>query len=76
MNLDKRAVDMLLALDDRSLAAVIGKLARDAGLDPSLIRPDSTQLAGIRAALSMANEDDLKRATELLGRYKNGKNNG
>ena len=32
-----------------------------------------SQIAGIRTALSLANEDDLKRASELIGNFKNTK---
>ena len=75
MMLDKRAVDMLLALDDRQLTAVIQRIARDAGIDPSLLNADPARIAGIRAALSMATDSDLQRAGELIKSYKDGKKN-
>ena len=76
MMLDKNAVNLLLSLDDNKLAAVIGKLAADAGIPPSSLNFGPKELAGIRSALSLATDDDLKRAGELLSNYKNGKNNG
>lgn len=75
MMLDKRAVDMLLALDDRQLTAVIQRIARDAGIDPGLLNADPARIAGIRAALSMATDSDLQRAGELIKSYKDGKKN-
>lgn len=73
MMLDKKAIDMLLALDDNKLAMVIGRLAKDAGIDPSTVKIGPGELAGIRAALSMATDSDIQRAGELLKNYKNGK---
>ena len=73
MTLDKKAVEMLLALDDRSFAAVIKRLAKDAGIPVDSLNLSESQIAGIRTALSLANEDDLKRASELIGNFKNTK---
>ena len=73
MMLDKRAIDMLLTLDNSKLAMVIGRLAKDAGIDPATLKIGPNELAGIRAALSMATDSDLQRAGELLKNYKNGK---
>ena len=36
MMLDKKSLDMLLSLDDKRLAMVIGKIASNAGIDPAL----------------------------------------
>ena len=71
--LDKRSIDMLLALDDAKLALVIKKLAGDAGIDPSAVKLGSSELAGIRAALSGASDGDIARAAELIKSYKTGK---
>ena len=73
MTLDKKAVEMLLALDDRSLSAVIKRLAKDAGIPADALNLNESQIAGLRTALSLANEDDLKRASELIGNFKNTK---
>ena len=73
MMLDKRAVAMLLTLDDARLAMVIKKLIADAGVDPSTVKLGEKELAGIRTALSSATDDDLARAGELIENFKNGK---
>lgn len=73
MTLDKRAVDMLLTLDDKKLALVIKRLMADAGVDTSMINLTPAELSGIRAALSGATNEDLARATELIQSYKNAK---
>ena len=75
MMLDKRAIDMLLTLDDAKLAMVIKKIAADAGIDPSSVNIGERELAGLRAALSGATDEDIARAGELLKQYKNGKKN-
>ena len=76
MMLDKRAIDMLLTLDDEKLARVIKKIASDAGIDPSTVNIGERELAGLRAALSSATDGDLARAGELLKQYKDGKRKG
>ena len=76
MMLDKRAIDMLLTLDDAKLALVIKKIASDAGIDPSSVNIGERELAGLRAALSGATEGDIARAGELLKQYKDGKRKG
>lgn len=73
MMLDKRSIDMLLSLDDAKLAAVIKRLASDAGIDPSGINIGPEQLSGIRKALSGATPEDIARAGELIQSLKNGK---
>lgn len=72
MMLDKRAIDMLLTLDDAKLTMVIQKLAANAGIDPSSIKIGPAELNGIRSALSVATDGDLQRASELIKNYKNG----
>ena len=72
MMLDKKAVDMLLTLDDRRLALVLKKIIADAGVDPSGINLGEKELSGIRAALSGATNEDLSRAAEIIQSYKNG----
>jgi hypothetical protein len=73
MTLDKKAIDKLMTLDDKRLSLVIQKLAADAGIDPSTLNIGPSQLAGIRSALSMATDNDIQRAGELLKNYKIGK---
>lgn len=70
MTLDRNAVEKLLALNDRQLALVIKKLTAEAGIDPSLIQINSSNIAALRAALSMATDEDLARASEQLAKFK------
>lgn len=70
MTLDRNAVEKLLALNDRQLMLVIKKLTAEAGLDPSLIQLNASNIAALRAALSMATDEDLARASEQLAKLK------
>ncbi len=68
MTLDRNAVEKLLALNDRQLTIVIKKLTAEAGIDPSLIQITPSNIQALRAALSMATDEDLKRANEQLAK--------
>lgn len=72
MTLDRNAVNQLLSLNDRQLAIVIKKLAAEAGIDTSAIQINAANVAAIRAALSMATDEDLKSLTEQLGKMQKG----
>ena len=74
MTLDRNAIDKLLALNDRQLALVIKKLTAEAGIDPSLIQITPANIQALRAALSVATDEDLARAGEQLAKMK--KNTG
>ena len=71
MILDKKSVEMLLHLNDDQLIAIIRKLALEAGVNVANLNPSKEQIAGIRQALSLATDDDLKRAADLLQNFKN-----
>ena len=73
--LDKRSVDMLLRLNDEQLIAVIKRLASEAGVDTNSLNISPTQISGIRQALAIATDDDLKRAAELLKNFKGSQGN-
>ena len=73
MMLDKKSIDMLLSLDDQRLSFIIKKLATDAGIPTDTLNLGAEQLNKIRSALSVATENDILRATELLQNFKNGK---
>lgn len=67
MKLDRNAVNMLLALDDEQLKAVVRGLAARAGVDLSVLNISEGDVASIRRALSMATDADIARAAEQLG---------
>ncbi len=64
MQIDRQALDKLLAMNDRQLAAVIGHLAAKSGIDPADFNMDPRSIESIRHALSTASDEDLKRVAE------------
>ena len=76
MMLDKRSVELLLHLPDDQLVMIIKKLASDAGVDVKNLDISKEQISGIRNALSIATDDDLIRASELISNFKNSQGKG
>ncbi len=73
MQLDQKTLAALLAMNDDQLTAVIKKIARDAGIDPSLLGINTEQVESIRRALGSVTERDLDTLNELYKSYKQGK---
>lgn len=77
MTLDRNAVNKLLSLNDRQLTLVIQKLVAEAGIDPATLQINPSNIAAIRAALSMATDADLEMAAKYLsGKEKGGHGHG
>lgn len=72
MTLDRNAVNKLLSLNDRQLALVIQKLIAEAGIDPSALQINTSNIAAVRAALSMATDADLEMAAKQLSKMQKG----
>lgn len=71
MQLDKKAIDRLLLLDDSSLWGVIRMIASQSGIDlPEHIGKD--ELGSLREALGGASDNDIEAATQLLARFREG----
>ena len=66
MQLDRKMLNKLLALNDRQLQALIDKLAHDYGLDLSQLSGGSKDLNALRAALRNASDGDLLKLAEQL----------
>ena len=64
MQIDRRALDGLLSLNDAQLSAMIKSLAVKSGIDPSEFNIDPNSIQSIRAALSGASDKDLERVVE------------
>ncbi|MBQ9773807.1 MAG: hypothetical protein IJW30_04000 [Clostridia bacterium] len=70
MQIDQRTLNRLLALNDGQLAAVIEKIASEAGIDPAQLGLDPRNLAQIREALGSANADDLAQLNAVYETYR------
>lgn len=68
MQLDKKTLNRLLALDDDQLRTFIRTLADRQGLDLSAFQLSVNDIAGIRRVLAEADEETLKRIAEQFGK--------
>ena len=66
MQLDRKMLDRLLALNDRQLEAVVEKLAREYGLDLSRLQVREGDMEGLRRAIRSASDADLLSLTKHL----------
>ena len=73
MQLDKQALERLLAMNDRQLTNVINNLAAQNGIDLSSFNIDPKNIASVRTALKGATDDDVRRIRE---QYEEHKKNG
>ena len=64
MQLDRKALNQLLTMNDQQLKAVIQHLAKSSGIDPREFNIDTGSIESIRHALSSASDEDLKRVAE------------
>ncbi len=70
MQLDKKAVDKLLTLNDAQLGAIIQRVINDAGIDPSEFGASAGDIQSIRRALTGITDADLDRISEQYNTYK------
>ncbi len=70
MQIDRNALQKLLALSDKQLETVVRKLATDYGLDLSSLNISTDNLKNLRTALQNATDEDLKAISE---QFKNGR---
>lgn len=66
MQLDKKSLDRLLALNDDQLRMVLRGLLKEYGVDPSTIPLEQFDMGKLRTALSAATEEDVKRFMTML----------
>lgn len=70
MQIDRKALERLLTLNDRQLKLVITKLASESGIDPATLNINPNDIASVRRALSGATDEDLKMITAQYEDYK------
>ena len=70
MQLDKKTLNMLLALNDAQLTNVIRTISEKSGLDLSSFNITSNDVKSIRRALENASDEDIKRAQESINNFK------
>ncbi|MBQ8357950.1 MAG: hypothetical protein IJX39_09120 [Clostridia bacterium] len=70
MQLDRKNLNRLLALNDRQLQAIVEKLASEYGLDLSRFQIRPGDMESLRNAIRNASDNDL---LELTKQLKNGR---
>ena len=66
MQLDRKALNRLLMLNDRQLQSVIDRLIRDYGLELSHFQVRPGDMEGLRNAIRSATDNDLMELTRQL----------
>lgn len=64
MQIDRKALDGLLSLNDRQLTSLINRLLSQSGIDPATLGIDPNSVSSIRAAIAGASDEDLRRVVE------------
>ncbi len=67
MKLDKTSLDRLLSLDDATLAKTINMLCAAAGIPAEKSSAAVNNIRLVRASLSNATDEDIKKAVGLIG---------
>ncbi len=70
MQIDKRTLQILLAMNDEQLSALLGKIAKESGITPADFGANPNDLNAVRQALGAATEEDLKRMNDLYADYR------
>lgn len=73
MQIDKKALEGLLALNDRQLASIINRLIAESGIDPAEFNIDPSSASSIRSAIAGADEAELNRIVQQYEANKKGR---
>lgn len=73
MQIDKKALEGLLALNDKQLASIINRLIAESGINPAEFNIDPSSASSIRRAIAGADEADLRRIVEEYEANKKGR---
>ena len=69
LKIDKKLLDQLADLDDKSLSAAIRMIAASSGVDLGNTKLDPASLAALRAAMRGATDEDLANAKSIFEGY-------
>lgn len=73
MQIDRKALDSLLGLNDRQLTMIINKLISESGIDPAQFNIDPSSVSSIRKAIAGATDDDLEQIVSQYQANKQGR---
>ena len=75
MQIDQKSLARLLSMNDAQLAAVIQKIAAEAGVNPAQLGLNPDNIDNVRRALGSATETDIEQMKAIYDSYRNGKGN-
>ena len=64
MQIDRKALEGLLSLNDKQLLTIINRLVAQSGIDPAQYNIDPNSVSSIRNAIRGASDDDLNRIVQ------------
>ena len=70
MQLDRNMLERLLAMNDEQLGELVGKIAREAGIDPAQLGINPESIQSIRQALGGASAEDVARMNAIYQAYR------
>ena len=73
MQLDKRMLDRILNMNDEQLSDLIRSIATEAGIDPSQLGLNPSNVQSIRQALNGATDADMQAMNAVYNDYKQGR---
>lgn len=73
MQIDRKTLEGLLALNDKQLMTLVQGLARNSGMDLGQFQVDIADVQSVRHALSSINDEDIQK---IVSQYQNAVKNG
>lgn len=70
MQIDQKTLNRVLAMNDEQLAALIGKIASESGINPAQLGLNPNNINDIRAALGSATDTDLVQLNAVYESYR------
>ena len=64
MQIDKKALEGLLSLNDKQLLTMVNRLLTQSGIDPAAFNIDPKSISSIRSAISGASDADLQKIVD------------
>ena len=73
MQIDRKTLEGLLALNDKQLMTLVQGLARNSGVDLGQFKVDTSDVQSVRHALSSITDEDIQK---IVSQYQNAAKNG
>ena len=70
MQIDQKMLNRLLTMNDQQLGNLIQEIAKEAGIDPSMLGLNPQNIADVRNALGNATDGDLEKLNAVYEEYR------